>query len=201
MSGLFKLTLLGLLVVGIAMNVMFGDSGGNYHGFNMNEHGFYVVDFLVFVLVIGYFVKKPAKKFLESRHEAVRSEMDEAGKVLSDAQERLTQYEGQLQGLSSEAQQMADDFKADGNREKTRLEDETTAAVAKIKRDLDTRMNQENARIRGELQVRVCTEALELAEQKIRSSMDKSTQRRLVKQYIEDLQKIEQLGEIRRESA
>jgi len=201
MGGLLKLTLLALLVIGIAMNVMFGDSGGNGHGFNMNEHGFYVVDFLVFILLIGYFVKKPAKEFLENRHEAVRSEMDEAGKVLSDAQSRLNQYEGQLKGLGDEAKQMSEDFQADGDREKSRLEDETTSTVAKIKRDLETRMNQENARIRGELQTKVCTEALELAEAKIRSSMDKSTQRRLVKQYISDLQGIEQLGETSRTTA
>ena len=201
MGGLLKLALLGLVVIGIVMNVMFGDSGGHGHGFNMNEHGFYVVDFLVFILVIGYFVKKPAKEFLENRHDAVRSEMDEAGKVLTEAQARLDQYEGQLKGLGDEAKQVNQDFHADGDREKARLEDETVSTVAKIKRDLETRMNQENARIRGELPVKVCSEALELAEAKIRSSIDKSTQRRLVKQYISDLQKIEQLGEYRRSTA
>lgn len=192
-----KLMLLVLVVVGVAMNVLYGDVGGNGHGFNMNEHGFYVVDFLVYILIIGYFAKEPAKKFLLSRHEAVKTEMDAAGKVLSDAQGKLSKYEGQLQGLDAEKRQLTETFKADTDKEQKRLEADTASTVAKIKRDLDVRLNQENARIRGELQTKVCTEALELAEAKIKAALDKSTQRRLVKQYITDLERIEELGEFR----
>jgi F-type H+-transporting ATPase subunit b len=200
-AGQFKLLLLVLFAVGIGLNIVFGQSGGHAHGFNINEHGFYILDFVVFILIIGYFVKKPAKAFLEDRHEAVRSEMDTAGKVLEEAQARLNQYEGQLKSLDTEAKQLDTDFREAGEREKSRLEDETETTVAKIKRDLETRLYQENARIRDELQKTVCTEALELAEEKIRSGMDKSTQRRLVKQYIGDLQQIEKLGEYRRSTA
>jgi F-type H+-transporting ATPase subunit b len=200
-AGQFKIVLLVLFAVGIALNVVFGNTGGHAHGFNINEHGFYILDFVVFILLIGYFVKKPAKAFLENRHETVRTEMDNAGKVLEEAQARLSQYEGQLKELGTEAKQLDEDFRAAGERDKSQLESETEATVAKIKRDLETRLYQETARIRDELQKKVCTDALELAEEKIRSSMDKSTQRRLVKQYIGDLQQIEKLGEYRRSTA
>jgi F-type H+-transporting ATPase subunit b len=198
-AGQFKIVLLVLFAVGIALNVVFGNTGGHAHGFNINEHGFYILDFVVFILLIGYFVKKPAKAFLENRHETVRTEMDNAGKVLEEAQARLSQYEGQLKELGTK--QLDEDFRAAGERDKSQLESETEATVAKIKRDLETRLYQETARIRDELQKKVCTDALELAEEKIRSSMDKSTQRRLVKQYIGDLQQIEKLGEYRRSTA
>jgi F-type H+-transporting ATPase subunit b len=192
------LVLLGFLVLGIAMNIQFGDSGGHHHGFNLNEQGFYLLDFVIFITVLGAFVVKPARTFLENRHEAIRLEMAEAADLLKESKGQLDLYEGQLNGLPDESKRLQEDFRQDGEREKARLEKDTDDALAKIKRDLSARVDQESARVRDEVYRHVSSEALRLAEEKIRKQLDQATQRRLVGQYLGDLKRIGHLGEIRR---
>lgn len=194
----FGLALMALLLLGIVLNIQFGATGGHHHGFNVNEQGFYLLDFLIFVMVIGTFVVKPARSFLEARHEAIRLEMAEAADVLQKAQGQLDLLEGRLNGLPDESKQLQEAFRKDGEHARARLEKDTVDAVAKIKRDLTTRLDQESARIRNEVYRYVSTEALRLAEEKIRKRLDQATQRRLVGQYLDDLKRIDHLGEYRR---
>ena len=66
-----------LLVTAALMVAPVALAGGG-HGFDLSIHGFYVVDFIVYLALVGLLFRKPAKNFVESRYESARQEMSEA---------------------------------------------------------------------------------------------------------------------------
>lgn len=193
--------LAAIFVAGVFLNIQYGESGGHEHGFNMNEHGFYILDVIFFIFLVGPMVRDPARNFLKNRYETIRSEIDTAGSILKGAQGRLADHEGKLRGLETESQEILTAFTADGERDKTRVESDTDGMIEKLKRDLDLRMAQEESRTRSDLRHHVSVQALGMAEQKIQAAMDQATQRRLIRQYIDDLKTLAQLSDYRQKSA
>ena len=164
------------------------------HGYKLTEHGFYVVNFLIFVLLLGYWLKKPAKQFLEKRRATAAQEMEEAAEVFSKAESRLQKYQGRLEGLAAEGAQMEADFRADGARQEAELLADGEATAARLKRDLELRDKQETLRVQDELQEELARQALDLADTKVRARMTPATHKALIKQYISDLRKTQELG-------
>ena len=66
--------------------------GGNE--FDLSIHGFYVVDFVAYLALMGFLFKKPARQFLEDRHAKAKAEMEEATGIKAEAEERVERYDG-----------------------------------------------------------------------------------------------------------
>ena len=163
-------------------------------GFVLREHGFYVIDFLVFMGILIYAAKGPAKTFLLNRHEAVRKEMAEATAIKERAQERLERYELLLSELEGEVARLRAEFKEAGERERKRIAEEAEARAERIRRDTAQSLAAESAQLKLEIEREVANRAVEMAEQMVRQRMNAERQRSLVKALIDDLESRGDLG-------
>ena len=75
-------------------------------GFELQVHGFYIIDLAILLALAGAFVKGPARACLVTRYENARQEMAEATSVKSQAEARLTRYEAALANLSTEVNEL-----------------------------------------------------------------------------------------------
>lgn len=164
-------------------------------GFEFNVHGFYIIDFLVLVGILWYFGKGPMQKFLASRRDKVKSEMDGAAEQRAEAQARFDRYNQLLEELPEEKARLLAEFARDGERERQRIKGEAEADAAKVARDATRAIAQEAAKLREHLEAEVAERALTLAEEKIRQRLNPMVHRQLVDQYITDLEKLDQLGD------
>jgi F0F1-type ATP synthase membrane subunit b/b' len=194
----FQLMGLVLVAVAIALQVIYGGTEiTDKHAFIPTQHGFYIVDFALFILILVYFVGGPAKKFLQERHDTAKTEMTEAKSVLGNAQSRLSKYEARIAGVDEERAQIAEDFRNDGNTQKAKIEAEGIDLIAKIRADFGSRQTQEALKVEDELRHTIAVKALVLADEKIRGQMNLSRHRSLIKQYIADLKSIDSVDQFR----
>ncbi len=164
--------------------------------FILEEHGYYIVDFIVLASIVFYFVKGPAKKFLEDRHEAVAREMREATALKADAEERLARYEGLLRDLTGEVTRLRDEFKADGEREAERIMFEAEATAERIRKDTTATVEAESIALRADLERMLARQALDKAEDIIKAEVSADRQKALVRGFIEDLEKHRDLSSL-----
>lgn len=164
-------------------------------GFVVEEHGYYIIDFIVFAGALYYFLKKPLAGFLEQRRADAAKEIDEAAEIKAKAEERLARYEKQLASLDETRVTLANEFTEDGENEKSRLVDEAKQLGERLERDLARSIQQESAKLSESLEGRLANRALELAEDKIKAKLTPSVQQALVAQFIADLGRIDTLAD------
>lgn len=158
-------------------------------GFVWNEHGFYIVDFLVFVWLLWLGLRKPGRAFLDRRHETARVEMDEAMTIKAAAEERLHRYEQALDNLEAEVEEVRASFRADGDREHDRIIDQAENDADRVRRDATLTLGRESAQLRNDIERDVATSAMARAEALIRERMDEAGHRTLIQAFIDDLDK------------
>ena len=163
-------------------------------GFELQVHGFYLIDVLILLALAGAFVKGPAKAFLEKRHETARQEMEEAMSVKTDSEARLQKYEGALANLETEIAELNESFKQDGEREAARITKEGDDAAEKIRRDAAESLSREGNQLKTDIERSVATKALERAETMIQSRLDAQTHQALIETFIADLESRDELG-------
>ena len=157
-------------------------------GFVVNEHGFYILDFVVFMGALWWFAKGPAAAFLEQRRKDVVEEMERATALRVEAEARLARYEGLLADLEGEVSRLRGEFKADGERERAAIITAGEAQADRIRRETAATIARESAKLSSDLEREVAGRALELAEQLVRERMNADTQRLLVRGFIAELE-------------
>lgn len=167
-------------------------------GFVMNIHGYYIVDFVIFVLALYHFGKKPLQGFLEARRANAAKEIAEASELKAKAEERLARYEKQLASLEETRQELREQFTSDGENEKRRLVAEAENMAERLRRDLDRSVQQEDAKVAEGLELELANKALAIAQSKVEAQLTPGVHQSLVDQFIADLGSIDSLGDFRK---
>ena len=160
--------------------------GGNE--FDLSIHGFYVVDFVAYLALMGFLFKKPARQFLEDRHAKAKAEMEEATGIKAEAEERVQRYEDLLANLDSEIVTLRDDFKSDGERESQRIDEAASAAADKLRHEGARVLSRQQAQGVDDLQQDLASKALTRAEAIVAERLDDKTQQALIRSFIDDLE-------------
>ncbi len=138
------------------------------------------VNLIIFLLVIYYLVRKPAREFFTQRLAEVRKTLDRAAKEknaatakLSEINDRLARLDSELAGIRAQAEQEA-------AAERARLESETQGEAERLKRMAAREIESAKQSAIVELREFAAERSVELAEQIIRREMTSEDDRRLV---------------------
>jgi F-type H+-transporting ATPase subunit b len=142
------------------------------------------ISFVALLFILYKFAYPQIRKMMEDRTERIRSDLASAETAKADAEQVLAEYRGQLNDARSEAgriieeaRQAADRLKRD---QESRLQDELAELRARAVADIDSAKAQAVADLRGE----VAQLALGAAETVVQRSLDADTQTQLVEDYI-----------------
>jgi len=163
-------------------------------GFELQVHGFYIIDLAILLALGGTFVKGPAKAFLETRYETALHEMTEAMAVKTEAEARLSRYEAALANLDTEVTELNEAFRQDGEGEAQRISEQGEATADKLRRDSAETLAREGTQIRDGIERDVAVQALARAEALIRSRMTDTTHKALIQAFVQDLESRDELG-------
>lgn len=169
--------------------------GGHNTGFTWGIEGWYIVDFVIFMFLAWFFVRGPAKKFLIGRHDRIKSQIDEATMLRKRAEIELAEYKAKLAGLTAEVEQLKTQFRADGEREKLRIEADTVAQSVTLRANVARQLRQETAVLKQELEGELVQKVLAAAETKVKAQMTPAAQREMFNNYIKDLESLEDLDQ------
>jgi F-type H+-transporting ATPase subunit b len=146
-----------------------------------------IVNFAIFIGALYYFAKKPLKNYLEKRSQAVSSQLQEAGTLRRQAEEKLAEYQRRLEEFDKERQRVLENYRREAEADRQALVEESHRHAERIRADAKTVIEYESKRARAELRERVVQEAIRIARLAIQERLDDPTRERLVREYTEAL--------------
>lgn len=166
-----------------------GAEGGFTKFYNtwLNIPGFEAWKFLnlaVFLLVIGYLVKKPLSDAFKAKRDAIRAELIRAEEEKQAALKQLTSAEARLAGLDGEKATVLKNARAEAAAETRRIADDGEADIQKFKAQAGDEVGRLQKQVYVQLRRFSADESLRLAEAKLRSKIDNEQDSRLVKSGI-----------------
>jgi F-type H+-transporting ATPase subunit b len=130
------------------------------------------------------FAKKPIAEALKSRKSTILRGMEEAGKMKSDAEAQLAQYEQKLATLDQEIERVRADMRSSGEAERKRILADAKEKRTRMERDAQTLISQELKAAREGLTSEMARTALRSAEATLRSRITAADQSRLADDYL-----------------
>lgn len=146
-------------------------------------------NFAVLALGLGYLIRKNAPAFFNQRSEEIRQGIVEAAKVKKDAEARAAEIDRRMAGLESEIAALRTGAKAEIAAEGDRIGRETSDRLQRIQAQTAQEIALISRNARLELRKYSAQLALDLAQQRIGSRMNRDVQNNLVDGFLQDLRR------------
>ncbi|CAN5191160.1 ATP synthase subunit B [soil metagenome] len=168
-----------------------GESGfSHFYNQHFNIPGFELWKFInlaIFIAIITYLVRKPLSEAFKARREQIRSELIRAEAEKQAALERLAETEAKLERLKDEKDAIVQNAKEEAAAEKKRLAEYTKAEIDRLTRQREGDLDRLEKQTYAGLRRFSAEESIRLAEEKLRSKIDRDQDARLVKASIHEI--------------
>ncbi len=181
-----RLARVGVMTVGASLVPSVALASGG--GFTFTIHGYYLIDFAVFLGILIYFGRKPIAAALDGRYKTVVEEIEEATRLRADAQARYDEYKARLERLEEELAEVIAEVRVGTEVECKRILEEAKATADRISAEEAARVAQEGKKVREELAAHAVDVALNLATTQIAAKLDAQRQQGLVDRVIAELE-------------
>jgi F-type H+-transporting ATPase subunit b len=143
------------------------------------------INFGILVFVLVKFGGKPLKDFLKKRHDTVREKIDEAEKLLKEAERAKAVYDEKLAGLESEIQAFRKSAMEAVEIEKSRVIEEAEGLAKRIREQAQLAYDQEMRAAIEKIRMEVAERTIALATQKVKDSFGPEDHSRMVDEFIQ----------------
>lgn len=137
--------------------------------------------------VIIYFTREPIGRFLRDRREGIQREIREARNARDEAQSQLAEAEERVRRLDEELEEIRRKAQMEADAERARLvaqaEQEAQRIVTSAKREIEGLSRS----ARQDLRAYVAQLSVELAEGRIKESLDQRGHKRIIDRFIQNL--------------
>ncbi|MFW6007346.1 MAG: F0F1 ATP synthase subunit B [Halanaerobiales bacterium] len=154
-----------------------------------------VVNFLVLMGVLIKFLYKPVMEILDERENAIESEFKQAEDEKKKAEELKKEYEQKLSEARNKAQDIIDSAEKRGKKKARDMVKEAEKESEIIKQNKMKEVERAKKEAVDQLKNEVADISIMAASKIIEENLNKEKHEKLIKQYIEQLDK-EKIGEI-----
>ena len=181
----FISVLMCFFISGVALGS--SDKGHDEHGSKgwVATDTYRVMNFAVLAVGLFILLRKPAAQAFNSRIQGIRDQLDELETKKKDAEKRLVEYEAKLSLLEEEAEKIIAGYIAQGDDAKTRIIKEAETASKKLEEQARRNIEHEFESAKLILKEEILEQAIERAEEIIKSKIMPDDQNRLVDEYLE----------------
>ena len=146
-----------------------------------------LVNFGILAAVYYLIGKKRIASALQERRDGIAKDIEEAERMVREAEERAKSYQAKLQHLEEEAKLARDALVRAGEAERDRIVKEAEAKAERMQRDAGFIVEQELKQIRQDLWRDAVDVAVGAAEQMLKKRVTPSDQERLADDHLADL--------------
>ncbi|MFN4196556.1 MAG: F0F1 ATP synthase subunit B [Caldimicrobium sp.] len=168
----------------------FGASEAGEHGVTPSQIKnliWWTVNFLVLLLLLYKLLKKPVVNFFVSRKENILKQYEELLAKKKEAEAKYLELQEKIKGLKSEAESIYQSYIEQGMKERERIIEEAKLQAERIKEQAKVYIAQEIEKAKELLKYELAEESVKLAEEILRKNITPEDQRRLVKNFIEQI--------------
>jgi F-type H+-transporting ATPase subunit b len=148
-----------------------------------------LLTFVLMLFILGRFAWKPLIGALNEREESIRESVDKARSDRDEAEAMLKHQEELLAQARRERAAALDAGRRDAENLKAEILQEAQAHREQMMKQTDEQVQAGLDQARAEFRGQAANLAIQAAEKLIRNSMDDATQRRLVEEYLLDLER------------
>jgi len=187
MQNMKNKTTVSLVVAGVMTAAAAFASSGGGHSEEITFMGDWfprLVNFAIISAVLVYFLRKPTRDFFKSRTAEIERSLRESQEARDKALAALADVERKLRDLEGETKNLIAEAQTRGEKDKQALVAEGRKVAADIQAQVTSGIEIETAKAKADLAVEASLLAVDLAEGRIKSSINKQDHERIVKEYI-----------------
>ena len=178
-----------MVFIGVAAASTAAASPEEGHGGADLNFIFSIINFILFLALLYILALPKVKGFFIDRSKKIRQALQEAEKAKNLAEQKLDEYQAKLNALDQEVQELKAAVQQEGEAEKARIIAGAEKDVESIKKQARIIAEHEIQKAKAELQREVARLSLERAGQLIREKINADDQVRLVKEYINNIER------------
>ena len=149
-----------------------------------------LVTFMILLVLLAKFAWGPILKAMNAREDGIKNDLDNARKEREDAQRLLEDHRGLLNQARKERAEAVEAGRRDAERLKSEILDEARRQreqlLKQAEAQIDAGLRQARAALKGE----AADLAIQAAGKLMGRNLDDATQRRLVEDYLADLERL-----------
>jgi F-type H+-transporting ATPase subunit b len=143
-----------------------------------------LVNFGIIAAIVVYFMRKPVRDFFKNRSAEIAKAMQESRDARERAAAALAEMEHKIKELEAEAARMVADAKERGEKDRQALIEEGRKVAADVQAQVKQGIDIEVQKAKAALAVEASLLSVDLAEGKIKKTIDTQDHERIVKEYI-----------------
>jgi len=181
-----------------------GKMDDGHGGVMLDEHGrpyeeemsapfiFMVLNFILLLILLAWKAKPAIEKLAADRHDQIKTALDEAAKLRTQAADRLAEYQARLAKADSEIKSMIEGMRADAEADKKRILEAADRQAVQMQKDADARIAAEIQLARTALTREVSYAATAAAEKLLKEKMTPADQQQVINTFITGVQAVAQ---------
>jgi F-type H+-transporting ATPase subunit b len=146
-----------------------------------------IFSFLVLFVAMWKFAFPAVKKAMDARTERIRTNLDDAERVKSEAQQILDEYQRQLSDARSESNRIIEEARQTADSLRRDLMARAEAEVAELRQRAQEDLHASQERALAELRSAVADIAIQAAEVVVQHNLDRQTNLQLIENFIEQV--------------
>lgn len=144
--------------------------------------------------VIAWYGREPIRRFLADRRQTISQDLEQAAKLLSDAELKYAEWERRMLGLDAELGEIRQQARERAEAERGHILADAAAAAERVRRDAEASLEQELRRARAELRAEAAELAVRLAGRLVQESMLPSDREKLLEEFVTKLEQPRSTG-------
>lgn len=146
-----------------------------------------LANFVILAAGAAYLLRKHLPAFFKSRTGDIQKDITEAQKTKEAAEKRAAEMDARLSSLAVDIEKFRAQSRIEMEREAARIRQETAHQIEKLQKQAEQEIESAGTLASRELHAYAAKLSLDLAEQRIRTRLDASTEAGLVDDFTKDL--------------
>ena len=163
--------------------------------------GTYAINLALLLAIYWYFGKDAIKTSLKTRRERIKQEIDDAQKMLKEAESRAKKYQKKLEELDADVETATRSLVEAGGGERDRIIREAKEKAARMERDALFLVEQELKQMRNDIVRETLDATVAASEELLKKSIGPSDHERLAEEYLQQLASMKQLDVVKTQGA
>jgi F-type H+-transporting ATPase subunit b len=157
--------------------------GGEKGGFS-SEVIWQIISFVLLIVLLSRFVKKPLAAFLSGRQAEVQNAIEQSARKKEEAEALLSEWQRKVDSLGREIKDLHQRIRAEGEAEQKKIVSRAQEEGERIRQQAGVIAEQELTKVRAALKKEMVDLSVELAEKLLKEAIQPQDQERLIQEYI-----------------
>ncbi|MER3427632.1 MAG: hypothetical protein C4334_05970 [Pyrinomonas sp.] len=146
-----------------------------------------VLNLLIFVAALYYFLRRPVGEVLRTRREAIKRELEQAKRERDAALTKLQEVDARLARLDQEVAEVRAQAEREAAEERERIARATEEEIKRLREQAAREIESAAKAARASLREFAAEQSVRLAEEMIKGDLRPEDDARLVRKYVEEI--------------